>query len=204
MSQTGGCFEQIEGAFKSAARVLDEARIEFMLGGSLAAWVHGGPESCNDLDLIIRPDDAERAVAAFESAGMRTERPVEGWLVKAWVDDALIDLIFKPMGVEIDDAAFERAEATSAWAVPVLAMALEDVLISKLLALDEHSLDLEPLLQIARALRERLDWGEVRARTQDSPYARAFIALLEELRLIPHDGARRADQPRIRVATAGG
>jgi len=32
-----------------------------------------------------------------------------------------------------------------------------------------------------RALREQIDWEDVRARTAKSPYARAFFCLVEEL-----------------------
>jgi len=195
---TEDCFERIERAFRHAAEVLNEARIPFLLGGSLAAWVRGGPESCNDLDLMIRAEDAGRALEACEAAGMRTERPAEGWLVKAWFDDVLIDLIFDPMGVPIDDEVFGRAEETSAWAVPVQAMALEDVLVSKLLSLDEHALEFESLLQIVRAIREQFDWNEVRRRTRESPYARGFLRLLEELDLLP-PAVRAADRPKVRV-----
>ena len=199
------CFKRIEHAFRAAAEILDRAGVQFMLGGSLAAWVRGGPESCNDLDLMIRPADADRALEAFERAGMRTERPPEGWLVKAWVDDVLIDLIHAPTGLTIDDAAFERGDEANPWAIPVRAMALEDVLVSKLLSFGEHNLDLEAPLQIARAVREQVDWRRVRERTADSPYARGFIALLEELDLLARATEHAApSQPRIRVATAGG
>jgi hypothetical protein len=203
MDQSGDCFKRIERAFKRAVEVLREARIEFLLGGSLAAWVRGGPESCNDLDLMIRPGDADRAVAAFEQAGMRTERPIEGWLVKTWVDEVLIDLIFEPMGLSVEQA-FPRAEECSAWAVPVLAMDPDDVLVSKLLALDEHTLDLEPPLQMARALREQLDWDAIRSRTDRSPYARAFFTLIDELEVTPRTRSQRSDRPRITVARTGG
>jgi predicted nucleotidyltransferase len=201
----GDCFEEIEGAFKRVAAALNEARVEFMLGGSLAAWVRGGPESCNDLDLLLRERDAERALEALEGAGMRTERPPEGWLVKAWDSEVLVDLICHPLGIPIDDEVFERAEEVSAWGVPVQAMALEDVMTTKLLALQEHSLDYESLIQVARSLREKIDWGEVRRRTVSSPYARAFFALLEELDLVAARGPRSASgYPHIRVASSEG
>jgi hypothetical protein len=205
MTVKPGCFEEIERAFRRVAEALRGARVEFMLGGSLASWVRGGPESCNDLDLMIRPEDTDRALEALAEAGMRTERPTEGWLVKAWDGDVMVDLICQPMGVPIDDAVFARAEEESAWGVPVAAMALEDVLVSKLLALQEHNLDYAAPLQLARSLRERIDWPQVRARSSDSPYARAFFVLLEELEVI--GGAaepQRAERPRIRVATTGG
>jgi hypothetical protein len=57
----------------------------------------------------------------------------------------------------------------------------EDVLVTKLLALKEHSLDYDGQLEISRAVREQIDWGEVRRRTEDSPYAKAFLTLVDEL-----------------------
>jgi len=55
------------------------------------------------------------------------------------------------------------------------------VLVTKLLALDENSLDYRAVLQIARSLREQVDWADVRIRTAGSPYAAAFFTLVEEL-----------------------
>jgi hypothetical protein len=63
-------------------------------------------------------------------------------------------------------------------------MSLEDVLVTKLRALDEHQMRYETPLAIARALREQVDWAQVRHRTQDSPFARAFFVLLEGLDII--------------------
>jgi hypothetical protein len=204
MVSTDECFEKIERAFKASAAALQEARVEFLLGGSLAGWVRGGPVSCNDLDLIIRPADKERALAALEQAGMRTERPPEGWVVKGWHQGTLIDLICQPMGIEIDDETFARADEVSAWGVPVLAMSLEDVLVSKLLAMHEHYLDFAPALELTRGLREQIDWQQVRARSDSSPYARAFFTLIEELGIVPRvPHPERAERPGIRVATIG-
>ena len=44
---------------KKAAAALRDAGVPFMLGGGLAVWVRGGPETDHDLDLIVKPDDAE-------------------------------------------------------------------------------------------------------------------------------------------------
>jgi hypothetical protein len=87
-------------------------------------------------------------------------------------------------------------------------MAIEDVLVTKLMSITEHSLRYEGPLAIARALRERVDWAQVRAATSSSPFARAFFVLLEGLEILPpqHDaptsGARA--EPRVRVVTGGG
>ena len=202
MAPDADCFERIEATLKRSVAALTSERVPFLLGGSLAVWARGGPETCNDLDLMVRPDDAERALATLERAGMGTERPAEGWLYKALDDEVAVDLIFSPRGVPIDDATFARAEPVSVFGVELQALTLEDVLVSKLLALHDHYLDYEAPLQMARAVRERVDWAQVRQATVESPYARAFFTLIEGLDLVP---PRAADAPaerraRIRVA----
>jgi Nucleotidyl transferase of unknown function (DUF2204) len=156
-----------------------------MLGGSLAFWARGGQETANDLDLMVKPQDAEPALEALGGAGMRPERPLEEWLVKAWDGDVLVDLIFRPAGIgPITEEALERADELEVAAVRMRVMSLEDALITKLGALGEHDLDYEPLLQTARSLREQVDWASLRDRCEGNPYAAAFFVLLEGLEVI--------------------
>src|SRR5688500_3358530 len=158
-------FSELEATLKKAASALRGADVPFLLGGSLASWARGGPETRHDLDLVIRPEDLERAIAALKEAGLRTEDPPEEWLVKAWDGDTLVDLIFGPSGLEVTDEVIARGEVLTVLGMDIRVMALEDVLTTKLMALTEHSLRYEGLLRIARALREQVDWDDVRART---------------------------------------
>jgi hypothetical protein len=177
-------FEAIKESLKKAAAALRRAEVPFMLGGGLAAWVRGGPESDHDLDLLVRPDDADRGLDALAREGMRPEKPPENWLYKAWDGDVLIDLIFAPSGETITDENFERAEEIEVNAVRMQVASLEDVLSAKLLALAEHEADYGPLLEISRAVREQVDWGEVRRRTASSPFSKGFFTLAEELEIV--------------------
>ena len=183
-------FDDLLETLKKAVAALRDAEVPFLLGGGLAAWARGGPETEHDLDLMVRPDDAERAVEALAEAGFRVEDPPEEWLYKAWDGDVLVDIIFEPSGGPVDDAMFERAEELEVHAVSMRVMALEDVMVTKLLSLREHELDYEPVLEIARALREQIDWDEVWRRTNQSPYARAFFYLAEELGILEPELAR--------------
>jgi hypothetical protein len=63
--------------------------------------------------------------------------------------------------------------------------ALEDVLVQKLLALKEQEPDYSSVLELARALREQADWDDVRDRTRESPFAKAYFTLLDELEIVP-------------------
>ena len=155
-----------------------------MLGGGLAAWARGGPPTEHDIDFFIREEDAERALDVLEAVGMKPERPPEGWLFKAWAGDLLIDLIFNPSGGPIDDGYFERAEELEVAAQTMPVASLEDVMTTKLMALSEQEPDLSSVLELARSLREQIDWEQVRARTDSSPFARAFFTLVEELGVV--------------------
>jgi predicted nucleotidyltransferase len=97
------------------------------------------------------------------------------------------------------DAVLARAERLTVAGVRVPVMALEDVITTKLLAPGEHSLDYEPLVAVARSLREQVDWSEVRARTDGSPNAAAFFTLLDRLRVIGR-AASEESGTRVRIA----
>ena len=205
MDDDGQPFGDLEATLKRSCAALREAGIPFLLGGSLASWARGGPETRHDLDLMLKQADAERALEALEAAGMRPERPPEDWLLKAWDGDVLVDLIFWPKGVPVDDEVLGRGEEMSVLGLTVRVMALEDVMVTKLNAVTEHSLRFETLLAISRSLREQVDWEQVRSRTAGSPFARAFFVLLEGLGIIPGPAAPAvAASPRgvaVRVVT---
>jgi hypothetical protein len=177
-------FETLLQAMRVAAGALRDAEIPFALAGSVAVYAHGGSDTTHDVDFLVRPADAERALEVLNERGFRTEKPPEGWLYKAYASDgSMIDLIFEPTSGEVDDALLARAEPVEVYAIVLPVLPVTDILAAKLLALKEHNLDLAPILEIARAVREQVDWPDLRARTAESPYAQGFFAVAEELGL---------------------
>jgi hypothetical protein len=157
--------------------------VPVLLGGGLAAWARGGPPTDHDVDFLLREEDAARGLEALAAVGMRVERPPEGWLYKAWDGDTLVDLIFRPSGGAVDDAMFARATEVEVMAQTLRVASIDDVLATKVLALNEQSPDFRAVLEIARALREQVDWEHVRARVDESPFGAAFMTLVERLRI---------------------
>ncbi|TML48861.1 MAG: nucleotidyltransferase family protein [Actinobacteria bacterium] len=184
MSSDRRDLEDLVSSMKRAAAALRDADIPFMLGGGLAAWARGGPRSDNDVDFFVREDEAERALEALVESGMRAERPPEEWLLKAHDGDVLVDLIYRPSGGPIDSEFFARAEELEVLGHSLLVASIDDVFVSKLLALTEQEPDFQSVLELARALREQIDWESVRSRTRDSPFARAFFTLAEGLGIV--------------------
>ena len=177
--------EPLVDAMKIAAAALRDDEIPFALAGGLAVWARGGPATDHDVDLLVKPDDADRAHDALRRAGMRTERPPEDWLLKAYHDDTLVDLIFCPSGGPVTDELLARADEREVMAMRLPVASIEDVLATKLLALTEQEPDYSSVLEIARTLREQIRWDEVREKTRESPFAHAFFTLIEELGILP-------------------
>jgi hypothetical protein len=177
-------FDRLVESARKAGAILRDAGVPHALAGGLAAWARGGPKTEHDADFMVRPEDADRALEALREAGMRTERPPEGWLFKAYDGDLLIDLIFTPSSGAVTDEILERAEQLEVQAMPMPVARLEDVLVTKLMALTEQEPDFGGVLEIARSLREQIDWDEVRLRTESSPFAAAFFTLAQELQIV--------------------
>lgn len=176
---------ELTESLKRSIAALERQEVPYLLGGGLGCWARGGPPSSNDIDLMLKPEDAERAQEALAEAGMRPETPPEQWLRKAWDGDILVDLIYEPSGMKIDDEVIARGEEMSVEAMQIRVMDLDDILVTKLFALDEHSADYRDLILITRSLREQIDWAQLRERTASSPFARAFFTLAEGLEIIP-------------------
>lgn len=174
---------------KHAAAALREAEIEFMLGGGLAVWARGGPPTDHDVDFYVREEHAARGMEALVAAGMRPERPPEEWLYKAYDGEVLVDLIFRPAGGPIGDEHFARATWLEVSAQNLLVASIDDVLVTRLLALTEQEPDFGPVLLVARALREQIDWTFIRARSGSSPFAQAFMTLVEGLGIAEGEGS---------------
>jgi hypothetical protein len=169
---------------KHAGAALRTAEIDFMLGGGMAVWARGGPATDHDVDFYVRERDADRGLEALVEAGMRPEQPPEEWLYKAYDGPVLVDLIFRPAGGPIGDEHFARATELEVLAQTMLVASIDDVLVTKLLALTEQEPDFGPVLEIARALREQIDWDFVRTRSGASPFAKAFFTLVEGLGIV--------------------
>ena len=73
--------------------------------------------------------------------------------------------------------------------MPVLSAT--QLMMHKLLSYTQHYCDFATGLPVARSLREQIDWDRVRRETAQSPYAEAFLVLLDRLDVVPAARRRR-------------
>ncbi|NUO60049.1 MAG: hypothetical protein HOV71_14685 [Hamadaea sp.] len=172
-------------ALKVAASVLKSAEIPFVLAGGYAVYAHGGASSDHDVDFLIKAEDVDRSLEAMTAAGLKTHRPPEDWLVKAYHEGTLVDLIHRPVDREVDDDTLADSTVMKVAALSMPVLSPTTLMVHKLLTFNEHYCDYSKGLPLARSLRERIDWSRVRRETKESPYAAAFIRLAELLEITP-------------------
>src|SRR4051794_1805981 len=180
--------EGLVNTLKKVASVLKLADIPFALGGSFAVYAHGGHSSDHDVDFLIKEDDAERALDQLRAAGFSAEHPPEDWLVKVYDEGRLVDLIFRPVEIPVTDATLDDVVIRSVDSIQMPVLSATQLMVHKLLSYTQHYCDFARGLPVARSLREQIDWDRVRRETAKSPYAEAFLVLLDRLDVVPFPG----------------
>jgi predicted nucleotidyltransferase len=177
--------EHLREALKRTAVALKDAGVPFALGGGYAGWALGGPEPEHDVDFLVAEQDAGRAEEVLAGSSLRVEHPPEDWLFKVYDGDAMVDLVFRVAGTPVDRDLLGRAQDVEVLSIRMPVLGATDLLVTKMLALSEHSCDYAKTLPSARALREQVNWEHVREQTAHNPYAAAFLVLLERLQVAP-------------------
>lgn len=169
---------------KRVAYQLKETDIPFCLAGSFAVYARGGESVDHDIDFLIKEEDTERVLSALAEAGLRTEVPPEGWLVKGFDEDRLVDFIYRPVERPVTDETLADTEVISVNACHMPVLSATELMIHKVLTWSAHYCDFARGLPLARSLREQIDWSRVQRETAHSPYAHAFLVLIDQLEVI--------------------
>ncbi len=179
--------EQFVETLKKVAVQLKAAGIPFALAGGYALYAHGGPGSGHDVDFMVKKETVDSAKEALSSAGLKIVEPVEDWLIKVYDEDRLVDLIFAVAGRPVDDEMLSHVTELELHSVQMPVLDVTDVMSSKLRVMTPHYCDFAPLIAQTRSVREQIDWQRLLSDTAESPFARAFIYLLQELDIAPRD-----------------
>ena len=176
--------DQVRDLLKRTAVALKQGGVPFALCGGYAAWVRGAPEPEHDADFLVPAADAERAAKALADGGLEVVQPAEDWLIKVVRDDVFIDVLWRTCGRPVESDLIERAEMMPVLSVHMPVLDATDLVVSKLMALDEHYCDFGRMLPVARALREQVDWAQVARDVAANDFAVVFLVLLDRLGIV--------------------
>ncbi len=176
--------DEIRDLLKRTAVALKQGDVPFALCGGYAAWVRGAPEPDHDADFLVPETEADRAAKVLADAGLEVQEPPEDWLVKVITGNSFVDVLWRTCGHPVESELIERSETLPVLSVQMPVLTATDILVTKLLALDEHYCDFARLLPVARALREQVDWETVRREVGGNDFAAVFLQLLGRLGVI--------------------
>jgi predicted nucleotidyltransferase len=156
--------------------VLEPNEIPYVLIGGIASSGYGRPRWTHDIDVLVRPDDSERALEVLQGAGYATEKTEPRWLFKAFKHRVMVDLIFcSTGGIYLDPEMLVHAAEKVFLGRRVRFVAPEDLLIMKAIVHDEegprHWHDALGLISAVR-----LDWEYLLMRASRAP--RRVLSLL--------------------------
>jgi hypothetical protein len=154
-----------------AMQRLDEAGVEFLVGGAYAFERYTGiARHTKDFDIFVHPRDVERTLQALACVGCATETPFPHWLAKARCGEDFVDVIFSSgNGVAaVDDEWFEHSARDEVLGRPVRLIPAEEMIWSKAFIMERERFDGGDVAHILRASAERIDWPRLVARFGDA------------------------------------
>lgn len=163
-------------ALFSALDALEECQVSYALIGGIAATGLGRPRSTQDIDIFVRPEDAEAILEILGRHGFRTEQTNPTWLFKAFKEDVLVDIIFRSEGgFYFDDEMRERTRMINYHGRQVRIVSPEDFILIKCAVHSEegphHWHDALSVLS-----HSKVDWNYLLHRSRKA--ARRLLALL--------------------------
>ena len=159
-----------------ADAALAAADVPYLLIGGQASAVLGRRRASGDIDILVAPHEAHRALEALAAARFDTDQTNPHWIFKATKDGVLLDLLFKVKGdIYLDADMLARAPLHEVAGRLVRIMPAEDLVVAKALAHDEESSRhwFDALALIAQA---PLDWEYLLRRAAKGP--RRVLSLL--------------------------
>jgi hypothetical protein len=155
---------------------LESGRIPYVLIGGLASSGYGRPRWTHDIDIMVKPEHADSALAELAAHDFVTEKLDPRWIYKAFKHEVMVDIIFRSRGgIYLDDAMLARAVSRPLCGHTARFISPEDLLVMKAVAHDEggprHWHD-----ALAVVASSNLDWDYLVSRAARAP--RRVLSLL--------------------------
>ncbi|HKO29682.1 MAG TPA: nucleotidyl transferase AbiEii/AbiGii toxin family protein, partial [Nitrospiraceae bacterium] len=144
--------------------ILTDRHIPFLVGGGMALAFYTGLErATKDLDLIVLPRNASRAMEIAAAAGYQTKLRFEHWLGKLSKDDVVVDIIFGSGNglCVVDEEWFDHAISGTMFNRAVEFCAPEEIIWSKAFVMERNRFDGADIAHLIAAKGEELDWARL-------------------------------------------
>jgi len=169
MEQDDAQREVAEAYYREALHLLNEAGLQYLVGGGLAFREYTGiVRDLKDLDLFCKAGEYPKILKLFSDNGFKTELTDVRWLAKLYRDDMYIDLIFNTVNniCTVDDSWFDNATEGEAYGVPVRFIPAEELLWCKVYVQNRERYDGADVNHIIVRYGSKLDWKRIWSRLE--------------------------------------
>jgi hypothetical protein len=180
--------------YVDALALLETTGVPFLVGGAFAHSRYTGRDrDTKDLDVMLRREDVDRALAAFSEAGYHVDVPFPHWLAKVRRNDQYIDVVFSSGNgvVRVDDHWFTHSVPGEVLGIPVSLCPPEELLWSSAFVQERERYDGAAVLHLLHAQAAHMDWSRLLERFGENwPVLLSYLILFQ---FVYPD--RRADIP---------
>lgn len=164
--------------FTQATTALEATGIEYVVFGGIAVWGYGQRRFTKDIDLLLRPADADRALNALTAQGFATVKTDPTWLYKASKDGASVDIVFEvARGYVSCDEVLDRAQRATIDGVELPVISPEDLILVKLAVIKSiRADDWFDCIAVIKGTGGQLDWSYMVEHSRSDP--RRLLSLL--------------------------
>lgn len=152
--------EEERAVFTRGLSALNEAAVPYLVGGAFAKHAYTNVwRKTKDLDIFVKPEDLQQALAVLTDAGFETEVAYQQWLAKAHWDPHFIDLIFGTGHgqLQVDDQWFERSKRAHFAGLEVQLAPREELIASMLYVMERNRFDGPEIVHLILK-SEHVDW----------------------------------------------
>jgi hypothetical protein len=152
---------QMEELIRAWLEILDEARVDYAVGGAYAFHAHTGIwRATKDFDVFIAPEHVKTALDALRGAYFNADIRDPSWLAKAETSDYLLDLIFgfRHRQIRIDREWFEHSLPVELMGIETRILSIEQMIVSKAFIGFRERFDGADIAHLIRESKGKLDW----------------------------------------------
>jgi hypothetical protein len=153
-----------ESCYRDVLQALQQGGITCAVGGAFALHKHTGIwRTTKDLDLLLEPRLAPKALAQLRQAGFETLVQDPIWLAKAIRGNYFVDLItgVGNASLVVDASWMDRAPMDEVLGLPCRVLAAEEMIASKLFVTRRERFDGADVSHLLLSCADKLDWNRL-------------------------------------------
>jgi hypothetical protein len=154
-------------AFTRALVALNSSRIPYVVSGAFATHFYTGLwRYTKDLDIFVMPADAPDTLQVLASEKFHTSIEDEHWLGKAFMGEALVDIIWGAGNwlAPVDQEWIDRSRPAAIFGVPVRMAPPEDLIWFKSYVAGRERFDGADICHTILAAGREMDWNHLLSR----------------------------------------